>query len=190
MRLVLLGAPGSGKGTQGEVLARRFHVPHVSSGELLRAQIALGSVLGQQAAEYLGRGDLVPDDVVLAVVADAMVVAAKVGGYVLDGFPRTVAQAERAYKLEPPAGFVVDAVIYLAMPDELARQRLAGRVSQGRRDDVDAVVVERRLAVYHELTSPLLAFYAERELLLTVDAAASVEAVSEQILTALADQAR
>jgi adenylate kinase family enzyme len=99
-----------------------------------------------------------------AVVAAAMVVAAKVGGYVRDGFPRTVAQAECAYKLEPPAGFVVDAAIFLAMPDELARRRLAGRALQGRSDDADAVVVERQLAVYHDLTSPLLAFYAERGL--------------------------
>src|SRR6476659_2638598 len=144
MQVVLLGAPGSGKGTQGVVVARHFGVPHVSSGELLRSQVARGSALGQQVAGCIARGDLVPDDLVLAVVGNALTGAVKAGGYVLDGIPRTLAQAERAYELAQPAGLVADAVVYLDVPDDVARERLAGRAESGRNDDADAAVIERR----------------------------------------------
>ena len=96
VRLVLLGAPGSGKGTQGAVLAARYGVVHVSSGDILRGHVRDGTELGKKVAAYLGRGEFVPDELVLAVVGDAIVAAAQQGGYVLDGFPRTRAQAERA----------------------------------------------------------------------------------------------
>ena len=106
MQVVLLGAPGSGKGTQGVVLARHLGVPFVSSGELLRAHVARGSELGRQIEDCIARGELVPDDLVLAVVGDALTGAAEAGGYVLDGFPRTLAQAEQAYALAEPAGLL------------------------------------------------------------------------------------
>src|SRR5262249_9056288 len=134
VRLVLLGAPGSGKGTQGKRLAAHFGVPHISSGDLLRAH---GETLSDAGAG-MARGELVPDDVVLDLVADA--VRGERAGYVLDGFPRTVAQAERA----PDAGISVDRVIALELGDDAARTRLAGRESEGRVDD-DRKVVEQRL---------------------------------------------
>jgi adenylate kinase len=182
---VLLGAPGSGKGTQGDVLAKHFGVPHVSSGELLRTHVATGSDLGRQVAYFLSLGELVPDDLVLAVVGDALTGAFEAGGYVLDGIPRTLAQAERAYALAKQAGLVADAVVYLDVPDDVARERLAARAETGRVDDADPAVIERRLQVFHADTRPLLDFYRERGILMTVDAVQPVGAVSEAILDML-----
>src|SRR5689334_8384111 len=121
MRLVLLGAPGSGKGTQGALLAGHFDVPHVSSGELLRGHVAAGTARGRQVRAFLARGDLVPDDLVVEVVRDALVSAGNAHGYLLDGFPRTLAQAKRAFALAAPTGDTADAVIYLQIPDDVAR---------------------------------------------------------------------
>jgi adenylate kinase len=188
VHIVLLGAPGSGKGTQGDRLATHFGVPHVSSGELLREHVASGSDLGRQVAYFLSRGELVPDDLVLAVVADALSGAFEAGGYVLDGIPRTLAQAERAYALAKPAGLLADAVVYLDVPDDVARERLAGRAETGRVDDADPAVIERRLQVFHADTGPLLDFYRERGILRTVDAVQPVEAVSAAILEVLAGE--
>jgi adenylate kinase len=185
VQLVLLGAPGSGKGTQGVVLAEHFGVPHVSSGELLRAHTASGSELGRRVAGCIARGELVPDELVLAVVGDALTGAVQAGGYVLDGIPRTLAQAERAYELAKPAGLVADAVIYLEVPDEVARERLAGRAETDRADDADPAVIERRLQIFHAETRPLLNFYRERGILIQIDAVQSVRAVSKAIFDAL-----
>jgi len=157
----------------------------VSSGELLREHVASGTDLGRQVAYFLSRGELVPDDLVLAAVADALNGAFEAGGYVLDGIPRTLAQAERAYALAKPAGLLADAVIYLDVPDDVARERLAGRAETGRVDDADPAVIERRLQVFHADTRPLLDFYRERGLLRTIDAVQSVEAVSAAILEVL-----
>jgi adenylate kinase len=185
VKIVLLGAPGSGKGTQGEVLARHFRVPHVSSGELLRKHVASGSKLGVEASAFLARGELVPDDLVLTVVTDALRNAFEAGGYVLDGIPRTVAQAERAYALAQQTGLVADAAVYLDVADGVARERLAGRAGSGRLDDADRAVIERRLQVFHAQTQPLLDFYRERGILVTVDAVQPVAEVSRAILAAL-----
>ena len=186
MRLVLLGAPGSGKGTQGVVLAEHFGVPHVSSGDLLRSHVAAGTDLGRQIDDCLTRGELVPDDLVLTAIGDAVVVATESGGYVLDGFPRTLAQAGRAYELAEPAGLTADAVVYLAVPDEAARERLAGRASGGRTDDANADVIDRRLRLFHAETQPLLEYYQERGILVTIDGAQAPAEVSAAIFVALA----
>jgi adenylate kinase len=185
VQIVLLGAPGSGKGTQGDLLAKHFGVPHVSSGELLRTHVATGSDVGLKVASFLSRGELVPDDLVLAVVGDALSGAFDAGGYVLDGIPRTLAQAERAYELAAPAGLAADAVIYLDVADDVARERLAARAETGRVDDADPAVIERRLQVFHADTTPLLDFYRERGILRTIDAVQPVDAVSKAILEAL-----
>lgn len=187
MHIILLGAPGSGKGTQGDLLAEYFGVPHVSSGELLRQHVASGSDLGRHVGSFLARGELVPDDLVLTVVGDALSGAFEAGGYVLDGIPRTLEQAERAYALAKPAGLIADAVVYLDVPDVVARERLAGRAGTGRVDDADPAVIERRLEVFHADTRPLLDFYRQRGILKTVDAVQPVEAVSKAILEALGD---
>lgn len=185
MRLVLLGMPGSGKGTQGVALADHFGVRHISSGDLLRHHVLDGSELGDQVAAYLHRGEFVPDELVLAVVGDAVVSAAHAGGYILDGFPRTRAQAERAFELAGPAGASADTVVYLDVPDDVARARLTAREDASRTDDADPAVIERRLALFHDQTRPLLAYYDERGILLTVDADRPPDAVTQSIFAAL-----
>ena len=186
MRLVLLGAPGSGKGTQGHLLAERLGVRHVASGELLRAHVAAESELGVEITARLARGDFVPDDVVLAVVCEAVTAACESGGgYILDGFPRTRAQAERAYELARPKGIEAEAAVYLALADDAARRRLASRARAGRVDDADGEVIERRLELFHANTRPILEFYEARGILVTIDAAEPVPVVTENILAAL-----
>ena len=183
MRLVLLGAPGSGKGTQGRVLAERFGVPLLSTGEMLRAQVEAGTELGRQVAPYLDRGALVPDGLMLSIVADALAKADAAGGYMLDGFPRTVPQAER---LDAPATRP-DAVVHLALDGDVALRRLARR-DEGRSDDASRAVIAHRLRVFHEQTAPLLDHYDKQGLLVTVDASQEPGAVTEAVLAVLADR--
>lgn len=180
MRIVMLGAPGSGKGTQAAALARHFDVPHVSSGELLRRHVAAGSELGRAVADVLDRGDLVPDDVVVGVVAEALGGAGD--GYVLDGFPRDQAQARLLEAAH--GGGLPDAVVFLALADGVARRRLVAR-TEGRSDDRDPDVIERRLHRFHEETDPLVAFYRGRGLLVAVDGDRPPDAVTADILAAL-----
>jgi adenylate kinase len=189
LRLVLLGAPGSGKGTQGGALADRFGIRHVSSGELLRRHVARGSELGHRASGYLERGELVPDDLVMAVMADELAAADSAGGYVVEGFPRTVAQAEGAKMLPGGDGLAGD-VVFLDVPDDIVRERLARRAGTGRVDDAHRDVIERRLRVFHAETEPLLDFYRQRGLLTTVDAVPPPDDVTAAILTALAARHR
>ena len=185
MRIILLGAPGSGKGTQGEALAQHFGVRHVSTGDLLRAHIAEGTEVGQAAKPYTERGELVPDELMFQVAGAAVGEAAREGGYVLDGFPRTLAQAERAYELAGPADVTADAVVYLAVPDDVVRERLAARAVDGRTDDADPKVIERRLRVFHDETGPLLDFYRNRGILVTVDATPPPDEVTAAMLEAV-----
>ena len=178
MRIVLLGAPGAGKGTQGRALAGRLGVPHISSGDLLRAQAAADGELGSRLAAVLDRGDLVADDAVLAAVRDAL--PAEGGGYVLEGFPRTLRQAQDLEAVAAP-----DAVVHLAVPDAVVRRRLAGRAGAGRKDDI-AATVERRLSRFHREIEPLLDFYRRSGMLTTVDAAHAPDDVTAAIIEALA----
>ena len=185
MRIILLGAPGAGKGTQGRALAQHFGVRHVSTGDLLREHIAAETELGLQARAFVQRGELVPDDLVLQMTGEAVVAAAHEGGYVLDGFPRTLVQAERAYELATPAGVTADKVVFLDVPDDVVRERLIAR-REGRVDDADPEVIERRLRVFHDETEPLLDFYRQRGILVSVLATAAPDAVTKTMLAALA----
>lgn len=185
MKVVLLGPPGSGKGTQGAVLAEHFHVRHLSTGDLLRRNITEGTEIGRLAAPYVERGELVPDDLMMQMTGAAVLDAAAEGGYVLDGFPRTLAQAEAAYEFAKPADVTADAVVYFALPDDVARERLSARASAGRSDDADGDVIERRLQVFHEQTEPLLDFYRNRGILVTVDATPPPAQVTRAMLDAM-----
>lgn len=184
MRLVLMGPPGSGKGTQGPALAAALGVPYLSSGDLLRREVEQRSELGRQVAEIIDRGDLVPDDLMIAVVAAALGDAGD-RGYVLDGFPRTVAQAEA---LERPASPLPspELVVHLAVPDATLHERLARRAAdEGRADDADPAVIARRLHVYRDETEPLVAHYRAQGSLVTVDGDAEPEEVARRILAAV-----
>ena len=188
MRIVLLGAPGSGKGTQGKLLAQRFGVAHVASGELLRAHVDAGDALGLEVAGHLERGDLVPDDLMLDVVCDAVTVACANGGYILDGFPRTREQAERAYERALPKGMTADHAVYLSLDDAIARDRLSGR-AEGRLDDASAAVIAHRLELFHDNMQSLLDYYGERGILTVVDAGGAVDDVAVALIAALASPA-
>jgi adenylate kinase len=177
VHLALLGKPGSGKGTQGVTLAARLGVRLISLGELLRRRAADPTRPEPELAAVLARGDLVPDDVVLSVVREA-VDALGDQGYILDGFPRTIAQAR--------SGVVpIDAVVHLALSDDAARARLTGRASGGRTDDADRAAIDRRLRRFHSDTEPLVDLYREQGILTTVDAGAPPADVTAAILDAL-----
>ena len=179
MRLLLIGAPGAGKGTQAERLAERFGICHISSGDLLRQHVKDHTSVGQVAKSYLDHGDLVPDGVVMDMLRKPVVAAAKSGGYVLDGFPRTTAQAEASYAVVRELGVEVQAAVHLDVPAaELVRRLLA----RGRGSDDTREVIEHRLQVYQEMTVPLLEYYAGREWMFVVDGARPAEAVHEDIV--------
>jgi adenylate kinase len=178
MRLALIGPPGSGKGTQAHVLGEHFGAPVVSSGELLRAGASGDTDLAREIASWLAQGELVPDELAFTVIHDEL---AKAGNdtYILDGFPRTLAQAEHVDA--PP----LDAVVHLAVPDEIARDRIALRAGSGRTDDANLAAIERRLHRYHSQTEPLLDFYRRAGLLRSVDAGLPLEVVTDAILRTL-----
>ena len=177
MRLLLIGAPGAGKGTQAERLAARFGIAHISSGDLLRQHVRDQTALGRTVKSYVDNGDLVPDQVVMDMLRKPVVAAVR--GYVLDGFPRTVEQAEASYAAVRSLGVEVQAAIHLDVPrEELVRRLLA----RGRGTEDAETVIEHRLQVYQEMTVPLLAYYAGREWMSTVDGSRSADTVHEDIV--------
>jgi adenylate kinase len=179
MRLLLIGAPGAGKGTQAKRLAERFGIAHISSGDLLRQHVRESTTLGETIRSYVDHGDLVPDGVVMDMLRKPVVAASETGGYVLDGFPRTVEQAKAALAVAQPLGAEVQAAVHLDVPTaELVRRLL----SRGRGSDDTQAVIEHRLQVYEENTVPLLEYYAGREWMFTVDGAQPPEAVHSDIV--------
>ena len=185
MRLLLLAPPGAGKGTQGERLADWSGARHIAAGDLLRAQARAGGALGDQIAAHQARGDLVPDQVVLDVLTPAVVEAAARGGYVLDGFPRTLPQAVAAAELAARLGVELQAAVYLHAPEAVLTRRLLDRAGQGGRADDRSEVIRHRLEVYAEATAPLVAYYTERGILVPVDADQSPDSVTAAIQAGL-----
>ncbi|HSP39035.1 MAG TPA: adenylate kinase [Frankiaceae bacterium] len=179
MRLLMIGAPGAGKGTQAVRVAEHFGVTHISSGDLLRDHVRRETAIGRTVKKYIERGDLVPDAVVLDMLRKPVVAASEAGGYVLDGFPRTVAQAETAYGTAKGLGVSVQIACYLDVPHDDLIGRMLAR-SRGVEDTRD--VIERRLKVYEEQTVPLIDYYRDRERLVTVNGAAPVEQVTWSLL--------
>jgi adenylate kinase len=179
MRLLLVGPPGAGKGTQAVQLADRLGVAHISTGDLFRASLAASTPLGVEAKRYMDAGELVPDEVTVAMVRDRLAEPDAADGFILDGFPRTVPQAQTLDGLLAEWGWELDAVVELVVADEVVVQRLLGR---GRSDDTEDVI-RRRQQVYRDATAPLLDFYRDR--LVTVDAVGGVEEIGGRILEAL-----
>jgi adenylate kinase len=190
VRIVLLGAPGSGKGTQAAILAGALGVPAVSTGDLFRAHVDRGTALGRRAAAFAAAGDLVPDEVTIAMVVDRLARPDCRAGYLLDGFPRTVGQAERLRDELAARGARLDAVLELVVDDgELIRRMATRRVLVDGawvvRDDDRPETVRHRLEVYRELTVPVADFYAADGLLRRVDADGEVAAVAARVRAAL-----
>ena len=208
MKLILLGAPGAGKGTQAEILCEKLGIPTISTGNILRAAIKEGTPTGLKAKAFMDEGKLVPDEVIIGIINDRVAEEDCANGYILDGVPRTIGQAEAMEQ----AGIIFDNVVSIEIADETIVDRMSGRrvcESCGasyhlvavppktagvcdkcsgkliQRKDDEPETVKARLEVYHKETEPLKAFYAERGLLRSVDNQPSVEAVSEAILSVL-----
>ena len=187
VRLLLLAPPGAGKGTQGERLAAWSGARHIAAGDLLRAEARADGVLGREIAAYQARGDLVPDQIVLDVLTPAVVEAAACGGYILDGFPRTLPQATAAAELAARLGVTLHAAVYLHAPEAVLTQRLLDRASQSGRSDDKADVIRHRLRVYAETTGPLVPYYTERGILVAVDADQPPDSVTTEIQSRLSE---
>ena len=208
MKLILLGAPGAGKGTQAEILCEKLGIPTISTGNILRAAIKEGTPTGLKAKAFMDEGKLVPDEVIIGIINERVAKEDCANGYILDGVPRTIGQAEAMEQ----AGIIFDNVVSIEIADETIVDRMSGRrvcESCGasyhivavppktagvcdkcggkliQRKDDEPETVKARLEVYHKETEPLKAFYAERGLLRSVDNQPSVEAVSEAILSVL-----
>lgn len=177
-----MGPPGAGKGTQGELLARRLGIPRYSTGDILRQAVQEGTSMGVEAARFMHAGELVPDDVILGIIGEVLEHEASEQGFLLDGFPRTVAQAEGLSSLLADMGLELDAVVKLVVPDEEIMARLSTR---GRRDDT-VETITRRLVVYDETTRPVLEWYAGTGVrVLLVEGVGDIETIQAHILERL-----
>ena len=185
MRVVLLGPPGSGKGTQAKLLAERLGIPQISTGEMLRAAVREGTPLGQRVKAVMEAGELVSDDLMIALIRERIAAPDARAGFVLDGFPRTVDQAAALDRLLEGNGKDISAVVNLSVPDSALIDRLAGRSGQEKRSDDRQETVLERLRVYHEKTEPLAEFYRGRRLLTDVDGMGGTAEVAGRIGNAL-----
>ena len=213
MNLILLGPPGSGKGTQGERLQEDFRLPYYATGDILRAAVRDGTELGQTAQEYMDKGDLVPDDVIIGVIGERVEGPEASDGFILDGFPRTVGQADALQEEMEGLGRSITAAVLIDVDDDEVVRRLGGRRTCAKnghifhvefdppknegvcdvcgarlvvRDDDKPDVIRHRLATYHEKTKPLVAFYEERGMLKRVDGTLKPEEVGNRIRALLA----
>ncbi len=190
MRVVLLGPPGAGKGTQAQIIATQLAVPAISTGDIFRANVSGQTELGQKAKAYMDAGDLVPDEITVAMVQERLAESDATGGFLLDGFPRTIAQGERLNDSLAELGHRLDRVLELVVDqDELVR-RLSGRMmlvdgKMVQRDDDKPETVRHRLEVHREQTAPLSGWYDGQGLLTRIDAMGSIEEVTERALKAL-----
>ncbi len=177
MRLVFIGPPGAGKGTQAERIVARYGLAHLSTGDMLRAARAAGTELGRRADQYMSAGQLVPDDLIIDLIRQRLAQPDCRAGYLLDGFPRTLAQAEALDRLLAARGTPLNVVLELQVDDEVIKARLAGR---GRADDKPEVIAQR-LVAYHEQTAPLVDYYRRAGLLQSVDGVGTIDEVFARV---------
>ncbi len=187
MNLILFGPPGAGKGTQALRLKERYGLAHIATGDMLRAAVEAESELGRRAKAIMERGELVPDELMIALIAERIEEPDCRSGFILDGFPRTIAQAEALEELLVRKGLALTAVIALEVPDEVLSARIRRRVEEsgGARSDDTPETLRRRIAVYHEQTAPLLDYYRRKGLLYTVDGTRSIDEVERAVAAIL-----
>jgi len=196
MRLVMLGPPGAGKGTQATKIATRLGIPQLSTGDMLREAVASRSTSGLRAKRIMDRGELVPDDVVVSVVINRIDHSDAANGFILDGFPRTVTQAEALDQELATRGIKLDAVLELEVDEDALLDRITGRAEQAAnngeriRTDDNAEVFKARLDVYRAQTAPVTEYYRSQGLLNTVDGLQSIDVVTEELAAALAKMSR
>jgi adenylate kinase len=216
MNIVFLGPPGAGKGTQAKILIERYGIPQISTGDMLREHRAKGTELGKKAQEYMDKGQLVPDEIILGMVKERLSQPDCQKGFILDGFPRTVAQAEALDKLLSEMGKKLDFALALIVPDDLLVERLTGRRTckncgmmyhikykppkvEGKcdvcggelyqRPDDNEETVRNRLKVYHEQTAPLIEYYKNKGILREIDGSKSIEEITQQLISILEGKA-
>ena len=216
MNIVFLGPPGAGKGTQAKILIERYGIPQISTGDMLREHRAKGTELGKQAQEYMDRGQLVPDEIILGMVKERLSQPDCERGFILDGFPRTVAQAEALDRILAEMGKELNFALALIVPDELLVERLTGRRTckncgmmyhikykppkvEGKCDvcggqlyqraDDNEETVRNRLKVYHEQTAPLIEYYKNKGILKEIDGSKSIEEITQQLISILEGKA-
>jgi adenylate kinase len=184
MRLILLGPPGAGKGTQAQRLVERQEIVQLSTGDMLRAAVAAGTEIGLKAKAIMDRGELVPDEVVVGIIKDRIEKKDAEKGFILDGFPRTVGQAEALDKMLKEKGLSLDAVVEIKVDEGILLSRIekrAGETPGGPRADDNAEALKKRLAVYREQTAPLVDYFRSKGLLKTVDGMKGIEEVARSI---------
>jgi len=182
MRIVLLGAPGSGKGTQAALLKEHFKIPHISTGVLLREAVARATPLGKRAKVIMDRGDLVPDAVMLDLIEERLSAPDTARGFILDGYPRNIAQAESLDAVLDRLGRPVEEAVLIEVDPDLVVQRIARRGAEESRSDDAEDVVRNRLRVYEEQTAPVAGYYADQGLLTRVLGEGAIEEVQDRIL--------
>lgn len=185
MRLILFGPPGAGKGTQAEAISENFSLPHIATGDIFRENVKNVTDLGRQAKEYMDQGALVPDDIVIAMVDERLSRDDASDGFLLDGFPRTVAQAEALDEVLSTHGTAIDAVLRLLVDDEELVSRLLQRAQEQGRSDDTREVVETRLQVYRNETEPLVDRYGQQGVLHEIDGQGSIDEVRARVLAAI-----
>lgn len=181
MNLILLGPPGCGKGTQGSLLSDKLGIPKVATGDLLRAAVKGGTPLGLKAKQFMDQGLLVPDEVIIGLIEEVLSSPEAAQGVIMDGFPRTVAQAEAVDALLEQNGKSVDCVLGFEVPDVELVSRLLGRASQEGRSDDAPEAIKKRLQVFRDETAPLIEYYKEKEILVEIDAIGSIETIAVRI---------
>jgi len=178
IRIVFLGPPGAGKGTQAVRISEKFGVPHISTGDILREAVSEGSELGKMAKGYMDRGELVPDGVIIGIIRERLSKDdVREKGFILDGFPRTIAQAEALDRMLSDMGMPLDAVVFLNVSDDEIVKRL---LSRGRSDDTEEVI-RRRIEVYRKQTEPLISYYRERGILKEIEGVGSIDEITGKI---------
>ena len=188
MKLIFLGPPGAGKGTQAARIEAAYEIPQLSTGDMLRAAVAAGTEIGLQAKDIMARGDLVPDEVVVGIISERIEAADCANGFILDGFPRNVSQARALDAVLVEKGIDLEAVIELVVDPEILIARILKRAQEsadGPRDDDTEEALQHRLRVYEEQTAPVADFYAEKGILRTLDGMQEIDEVTRQIRSAL-----
>lgn len=181
IRLIFLGPPGAGKGTQAQIISENHQIPHISTGDILRAAVAQETPLGKQAKDYMNRGELVPDALILDLIQDRLSYEDTANGWILDGFPRNVNQAAFLSELLAKLDQNADYVLNLEVPDEV----LVSRLLERKRKDDNEETIRRRLEVYHQDTVPVINFYQQKDALKTINGNQTMEEVADQLNEAI-----